>query len=381
MSRGKDFARVLARCFCAETTANNSRQGPQGLFYATHGPPASVLALRDIPIPSTEKIPRSAVLLRFLASPVNPADLMTVEGTYPLLPTSLPAVGGGEGVAEVVAVGRSVRGFSNGDWAVIASPRDSGGSWREGGLAPASSLFNVPHTLPLSVAATLGVGAQTAVRLLRCAPSLRPGDGVAINGASSVVGRYLVSVASSYGFRPVALLRPRERWDEDAEELKALGAEVVLRDEPPLPPPSPRAPRFTLSQGLSVRLALNCVGGDSAATLVSLLSPSGLLITYGGMSKSPLRFSTSSFLFKGITASGFWLSGWEHAQGIDAKEAAKAARGETKARESALSECVRLSESGVLRPPHVAETRLEDWREAFAAHAAGAQRRKTLFVF
>ena len=42
-----------------------------------------------------------------LAAPINPADLNTIEGTYPKKP-SLPAVGGNEGVGEVCLVGANV---------------------------------------------------------------------------------------------------------------------------------------------------------------------------------------------------------------------------------------------------------------------------------
>lgn len=44
------------------------------------------------------------VRVRFLASPVNPADINQVQGVYPIkLP--LPAVGGNEMVGEVEEVG------------------------------------------------------------------------------------------------------------------------------------------------------------------------------------------------------------------------------------------------------------------------------------
>lgn len=44
------------------------------------------------------------------------------SGTYAILP-DLPAVGGNEGVAEVVEVGSQVKGLKVGDWVI---PRDAG---------------------------------------------------------------------------------------------------------------------------------------------------------------------------------------------------------------------------------------------------------------
>lgn len=43
-------------------------------------------------------------------------------GTYAILP-DLPAVGGNEGVAEVIEMGSQVKGLKVGDWVI---PRDAG---------------------------------------------------------------------------------------------------------------------------------------------------------------------------------------------------------------------------------------------------------------
>lgn len=47
-------------------------------------------------------------VLWFVQSPINPSDINAIQGTYPLKP-SLPAIGGNEGVAEVLEVGSQVR--------------------------------------------------------------------------------------------------------------------------------------------------------------------------------------------------------------------------------------------------------------------------------
>ena len=132
--------------------------------------------------------------MRMLAAPVNPADLNQVEGRYPTLPP-LPAVGGGEGVGPVEAVGEGVRGLDTGvrdaaarvasrraltrrlasqDW--VLPPAGGGwGTWRAAGVAAASTLRRVPNDLPLALAATLAVNPHTALRLLDDFAPLRPG--------------------------------------------------------------------------------------------------------------------------------------------------------------------------------------------------------------
>lgn len=76
----------------------------------------------SLPLLTSEK-----VYLRFLASPINPADINQVEGVYPLKPTFTKnlgteeevAVGGNEGVAEIIAIGDNVKSLQVGDWVVM----------------------------------------------------------------------------------------------------------------------------------------------------------------------------------------------------------------------------------------------------------------------
>ena len=69
------------------------------------GEPIDVLQLRNVEVPGPEE---GQLLLRFLQAPINPSDINTVQGKYPIKP-QLPATPGHEGVAEVLAVGDKVR--------------------------------------------------------------------------------------------------------------------------------------------------------------------------------------------------------------------------------------------------------------------------------
>lgn len=57
-------------------------------------------------------------------------------------------------------------------------------------------------------------------------------------------------------------------------------------------------------------LALNCVGGKSALTLLRNLRNDGVMVTYGGMSREPVNVPTSAFIFKNISLRGFWMTRW-----------------------------------------------------------------------
>ena len=60
----------------------------------------------------------------------------------------------------------------------------------------------------------------------------------------------------------------------------------------------------------SIRLALNCVGGRSTTNMLKLLGNDAYIITYGAMAREPLMLPASPLIFKGLTATGFWVSKW-----------------------------------------------------------------------
>ena len=121
------------------------------------GPPDEVLQVRDVPIRAPGP---GEVLVRMLASPVNPSDLLYVSGKYTVSPT-LPATPGFEGVGVVEASGGGLLGrFLRGRRVVVMSSRT--GNWAEQAIAPARQCFPVPSELahagrfqPLSTAVWL----------------------------------------------------------------------------------------------------------------------------------------------------------------------------------------------------------------------------------
>jgi trans-2-enoyl-CoA reductase len=56
-----------------------------------------------------------------LAAPINPADLNLVEGTYGTK-SSLPAIGGNEGVGVVLEVGKNVKNVKKDDHVIPSLP-------------------------------------------------------------------------------------------------------------------------------------------------------------------------------------------------------------------------------------------------------------------
>ncbi|XP_070366631.1 enoyl-[acyl-carrier-protein] reductase, mitochondrial isoform X2 [Equus asinus] len=246
----------------------------------------------------------SDVHVKMLAAPVNPADINMIQGNYGILP-KLPAVGGNEGVGQVVAVGSSVTGVKPGDWVI---PANAGlGTWRTEAVFSKESLIRVPNDIPLQSAATLGVNPCTAYRMLMDFEQLRPGDSVIQNASNSGVGQAVIQIAAALGLRTINVVRDRPDIQKLTDRLKKMGAEHVITEEEL----RKHEMKNFFKDVPRPRLALNCVGGKSSTELLRHLAPGGTMVTYGGMAKQPVIASVSLFIFKDVKLRGFWLSQWK----------------------------------------------------------------------
>ena len=149
----------------------------RALVYGNHGDPAKVVQLKNLELTAVEG---SDVHVRMLAAPINPSDINMIQGNYGLLP-KLPAVGGNEGVGQVIAVGSSVSALKPGDWVI---PANAGlGTWRTEAVFSEEALIGIPKDIPLQSAATLGVNPCTAYRMLVDFEQLQPGPAAAPIGS------------------------------------------------------------------------------------------------------------------------------------------------------------------------------------------------------
>ncbi|XP_066060761.1 enoyl-[acyl-carrier-protein] reductase, mitochondrial isoform X3 [Chamaea fasciata] len=260
------------------TRSSTAGTPPLGLLYERHGEPAAVVQLKDLEVP---KLGDSDVHVKMLAAPINPADINMIQGTYPLL-SPLPAVGGNEGVGEVLEVGRRVTALKPRDWVI---PADAGlGTWRTQGVFPEEMLLKVPRDIPVLCAATLSVNPCTAFRLLADFESLAPGDSVIQNAANSGVGQAVIQIARASGIKTINVVRDRPDLPKLVERLMALGADHVVTEEMLRKPEMKDIFKSTPRP----RLALNCVGGKSTTEMLRHLQPKGTMVTYGGMAKQPV---------------------------------------------------------------------------------------------
>ena len=257
------------------------------------GKPADVLSLEERPRPRPSK---GEILLEMLAAPVNPADLNVIEGKYGELP-ELPAIIGNEGVGRVIARGAGTNGFSVGDL-VLPLRR---GTWTQFMLAESAQAVQLPREMNAFQAAMLTINPVSAWGMLNSFVRLQRGDWVVQNAANSAVGRCVIQIARSCGWKTLNVVRR----SEVIEDLKTLGADEVVLEGRDL-----REISTQLCGAGQPRLGLNAVGGASALSLANALSDFGVLVTYGGMARQPLKIPSGLLIFRNLELKGFWASRW-----------------------------------------------------------------------
>ena len=260
------------------------------------GRPEDVVRVVDVPEPPAPGPGEVKVAVEL--SPLNKHDLLLVSGA--LLQPPLPLVLGNEGVARVVEVGQGVGTVAVGDLVVVPL---FAGAWRERLLLPADGLFRLPEG-SVEQFSMLGSNPPTAGLILSEYADLEPGDWIVQNAASSGVGRSLIALAKARGLRTVNLAR-----DESVlAELTASGADIVHLDDATVV----EDVRKEIGDA-RVALAVDSVGGESAARLLDLLSYGGSLVTYATATGQPIPVGELTLIGKRATVSGFFAGHYDYA--------------------------------------------------------------------
>jgi NADPH:quinone reductase-like Zn-dependent oxidoreductase len=262
--------------------------------FSTFGRPEAVVDCVEAADPPPPKA--DEVALEVVAFPINPADLLGMEGRYASLPP-LPAIPGAECVARVAAVGAAVEDVRAGDL-VVPLDRDN---WVQRKVTKASRLIKVPAGVDPLQAAMLKVNPPTAWLMMTKYVELAPGDWILQTAANSGVGHCLIQLAKAEGLKTINIVR-REGL---ADELIALGADVVLLDGPDL---AQRVAAATA--GARIRLAIDAVGGSQIVRFGDALADEAVVLNYGRLSGENPQLSGHQCVFKRLVLTGFWLVPW-----------------------------------------------------------------------
>jgi trans-2-enoyl-CoA reductase len=312
--------------------------------FSTFGRPEAVVECIEVADPLPPKA--DEVALEVLAFPINPADLLGMEGLYASRPP-LPAIPGAECVARVAAIGDAVADVRIGD-VVIPLDREN---WVQRKVAKASRLIKVPPGVDPLQLAMLKVNPPTAYLMMTRYVSLSRGEWLVQSAANSGVGHCVVQLAKAEGLRTVNIVR-REGV---ADELIRLGGDVVLVDGPDL------AQRIAAATaGAPIRLAIDAVGGTQIVRFGDALADEAVVLNYGRLSGENPQLSGHQCVFKRLVLTGFWLVPWLQ----------KLSRQEVAALYDGLA---RRMAAGTLRIPVERTFPLEEIKEAVAL--ANAYRR------
>jgi len=222
-----------------------------------------VLKIEDIPIPTPKE---NEVLVRVVASGVNPADPLIIGGKYAKeFGTHLPLVPGYDMAGIVEKAGDKVTRLKPGD--AVYAYLLWGGGWAEYCLTNENEAALKPKSLNQTEAAAVPLAALTAWQSLVDAAHIAAGETVLIHGASGGVGSFAVQIAKAFGARVIATASTGNQ-----DLLKELGADVTI---------DYTKTRFE-DMAKDVDIVLDTVGGETLARSYAVVKKGGIVATIRG---------------------------------------------------------------------------------------------------
>jgi len=257
------------------------------------GPASEVAYCAELPDPTSPE--PDEIIVDIAAFPINPADLLTIEGKYAAKPP-LPYTPGAEAVGHVSDVGSAVENFRIGDLVMLLSREN----WTQKRKVKAAELLKIDtESENLFQLAMLKVNPATAALMLRNYVELKPGDWIIQDAANSGVGHCVIRLAAKSGVKTINVVR-RENL---IAPLQGIGADVVLAGSDNL---AGQVNQITGGDG--VRLAIDAVAGQTSLELASCLADGGVMVNYGMLSGEPCMVMPDWIVFRHLTLTGFWLA-------------------------------------------------------------------------
>jgi NADPH:quinone reductase-like Zn-dependent oxidoreductase len=178
-----------------------------------------VLKYEDVPLPEPKE---NEVLVRVIASGVNPADPLILNGKYAKeFGTHLPLVLGYDMAGLVVKTGAKVTKLKAGD--PVYAYLLWGGGWAEYCISNEGESAIKPKSLDFIAASAVPLAALTAWQALIDVGKLESGQTVLIHGGSGGVGSFAIQIAKARGARVIATASTANQ-----DLLKQLGADVAI---------------------------------------------------------------------------------------------------------------------------------------------------------
>ena len=182
-----------------------------------------VFELMDIPKPDVKP---GYVLVRVMASSLNPFEIKLRSGLLPEFTPHFPAVLNSDVSGIVVKVGENVELLRPGDevYGFIGGMKDECGALAEYALVDEELLSIKPNNLDFKTAALFPLVGISAYRAIMENSHIKPGDKVLIQGAAGGVGHIAIQFAKLLNAEVYATVSNEEK----AEIAEHLGADYVI---------------------------------------------------------------------------------------------------------------------------------------------------------
>lgn len=266
---------------------------------AYDGKPENI-TVAEVPVPHPG---RGEVLIKIFASPINPSDLMFIQGLYGFK-KPLPATPGFEGSGTVVESGPGMMArYMKGKRVACAAAdaKISGGMWAEYLVTSAQLCIPLRKDLELEQAASLLVNPLSAWAMM---DEARRGGHRAVvqTAAASALGRMIVRLGERFSIAVINVVRR----DEQVKLLRGMGSRYVVNSSEPGYEEELR----DLCHKLGATIGFDAVAGEMSAIVLRAQPPRSRLLVYGGLSLAACQANPDSLIFEGKRLEGFWLSGW-----------------------------------------------------------------------
>jgi len=249
--------------------------------------------IADVPVPK-----RGEVLVRMAAAPVNPSDF----GTWMQTPKGVePKCVGNEGCGVVVASGGGLmtRNLLGKKVGILA--RASGSYQQYVAVDAMTSVFKLDQSADVLEAASFFVNPYTAVGIIDTVKQ-RGASGFVHMAAASQLGQMLVKLAPSQKVTIINVVRR----EEQAQLLREIGAvHVVVQND------GWEQVLGDLVNELKIRVAFDCISGDTTGTLVNLMPSKSVTFLYGALSEKPAsNINPMDLIYRGKKLEGWLLPAW-----------------------------------------------------------------------
>lgn len=240
-------------------TQSNTPMMKAVIMHAYGGP--EVLKLEEVPRPEPKD---DEILIRVMASSVNPVDVGIRKGYLAELVGKFPLIPGMDAAGVVEKTGVKITKFKKGDPVFAFFTLLGEGGCAEFVVAKVDEVTTKPKTVSFGQAAAAGAAGSTAWEALVETAKLSAGQTVLIHGGSGGVGHFAIQIAKARGAKVLAT-----GSSVNQDFLKQMGADIAID--------------YTKTKfedvAKDVDVVLDSVGEDTLARSYGVVKKGGIIVS------------------------------------------------------------------------------------------------------